>query len=48
MVWIRLSRSDWRKNADGIFEEINKNVTGLYIEKVEDLEEVVKMLCEKQ
>ena len=29
-------------------KKINKNVTGLHIEKVEDLDAVVKMLGEKQ
>lgn len=29
-------------------KKINKNVTGLHIEKVEELEEVVRLLCDKQ
>lgn len=32
----------------GFLKKINKNVTGLHIEKVEELEEVVRLLCDKQ
>lgn len=36
------------RTLTGFLKKINKNVTGLYIEKVEDLDAVVKMLGEKQ
>ena len=36
------------RTLTGFLKKINKNVTGLHIEKVEDLDAVVKMLGEKQ
>lgn len=36
------------RTLTGFLKKINKNVTGLHIEKVEDLDVVVKMLGEKQ
>ena len=36
------------RTLTGFLKKINKNVTGLHIEKVEDLDAVVKMLSEKQ
>ena len=36
------------RTLTGFLKKINKNVTGLHIEKVEELEEVVRLLCEKQ
>ena len=36
------------RTLKGFLKKINKNVTGLHIEKVEDLDAVVKMLGEKQ
>ena len=36
------------RTLTGFLKKINKNVTGLYIKKVEDLDAVVKMLGEKQ
>ena len=36
------------RTLTGFLKKINKNVTGLHIEKVEELEEVVRLLCDKQ
>ena len=36
------------RTLTGFLKKINKNVTGLHIEKVEELEEVVRLLCVKQ
>ena len=36
------------RTRTGFLKKINKNVTGLHIEKVEELEEVVRLLCDKQ
>ena len=36
------------RTLTGYLKKINKNVTGLHIEKVEELEEVVRLLCDKQ
>ena len=36
------------RTLTGFLKKINKNATGLHIEKVEDLDAVVKMLGEKQ
>lgn len=36
------------RTLTGFLKKINKNVTGLNIEKVEELEEVVRLLCDKQ
>ena len=52
---VRWQQSVERMIADGVdtfiegfLKKINKNVTGLHIEKVEELEEVVRLLCDKQ
>lgn len=36
------------RTLTGFLKKINKNVTGLHIEKVEELKEVVRLLCDKQ
>ena len=36
------------RTLTGFLKKINKNVTGLHIEKMEELEEVVRLLCDKQ
>lgn len=36
------------RTLTGFLKKINKNVTGLHLEKVEELEEVVRLLCDKQ
>lgn len=36
------------RTLTGFLKKINKNVTGLHIEKVEELEKVVRLLCDKQ
>lgn len=36
------------RTLTGFLKKINKNVTGLHIEKVEELEVVVRLLCDKQ
>ena len=36
------------RTLTGFLKKINKIVTGLHIEKVEELEEVVRLLCDKQ
>ena len=36
------------RTLTGFLKKINKNVTGLHIEKVEELEEVGRLLCDKQ
>lgn len=36
------------RTLTGFLKKINKDVTGLHIEKVEELEEVVRLLCDKQ
>ena len=36
------------RTLTGFLKKINKNVTGMHIEKVEELEEVVRLLCDKQ
>ncbi len=36
------------RTLTGFLKKINENVTGLHIEKVEELEEVVRLLCDKQ
>ena len=36
------------RTLTGFLKKINKNVTGLHIEKVEELEAVVRLLCDKQ
>lgn len=36
------------RTLTGFLKKINKNVTGLHIEKVEELEDVVRLLCDKQ
>lgn len=36
------------RTLTGFLKKMNKNVTGLHIEKVEELEEVVRLLCDKQ
>ena len=36
------------RTLTGFLKKINKNVTGLHIEKVEELEEGVRLLCDKQ
>ena len=36
------------RTLTGFLKKINKNVTGLHIEKVGELEEVVRLLCDKQ
>ena len=36
------------RTLTGFLKKINKNVTGLHIEKVEELEEIVRLLCDKQ
>ena len=36
------------RTLTGFLKKINKNVTGLHIEKVEELEKVVRRLCDKQ
>ena len=36
------------RTPTGFLKKINRNVTGLHIEKVEELEEVVRLLCDKQ